>query len=485
MKSLTRLELSEGTSRKFWEVFTKGNQLEVRFGRLGGEGQRQRKTFASAAAAQAAAAKLTADKRKKGYGPAGSSESVPSAKAQTRAASAPRGPAPLMVSQDSSGDVTALWLDGKDVWFAQVFEGDKGEELLRSGAPLAEAVQGDGGAVERWRFASAAEATRAAKWAAANAAKKHALKNDASADFTAWSKRIKKELPRIPHFDVGAGALKTTRDQTHPWIYPRVPATSFLSGRLMVPVFSLVGPLDARLGKTCGLYVSACPQAVLDPYIDSVLEVVVQDPARKSTVDAYFESSGGGFWTVHLSQQTDTIDSHTRWAVTEHTGNKGTVGWYRTAHVKTLAEAQKLYAEKVSGMSGSYKPVAKLGSWYTKILEEIDHHNRVPSQKPKRARLTQVHAAMLHGISESYSCPSRSFLSYDLEDVGGVPSFCQEDWDYLPKNPWSKGQLLALVSLGVSQSPLWSTVLNDGDAGTFNFFAAPGEPFGVASFSCH
>ncbi len=62
------LELIEGTSRKFWEATVKGKDFTVRFGRIGTDGQRVTKSFASPAAAADERDKLVAQKRRKGYG---------------------------------------------------------------------------------------------------------------------------------------------------------------------------------------------------------------------------------------------------------------------------------------------------------------------------------------------------------------------------------------------------------------------------------
>lgn len=477
-----RLELSDGKSRKFWEVSTRGAELVVRFGRIGTDGQTQLKKLASPGAAAAEATKLTVSKIKKGYGPAGDK---PNASAKARPATKPTGSQARLLTKDSSGDLGAMWIDGKDLWFAQVFEGDSGEEVLDGGGSLAEAVRGDGGAIERWRFPSPADAERAATWVAAHASKTTTIKNDRSADFASWTKRLKKERPCVPRLEVGSGPVTLTRDMTHPWFYPRVPSTSFVSKRLMVPVFSLVGPLDPRLGKQTGIFVSVCPQGVVSPYAEPAYEVVVQDPARKSTVDAYFESPRGGFSTVHLSMQIETIGEATAWAVTEHTGDKGSVGFYRTTHYKSRGEAEKAFSEKSSALTGSYNRVATLGGYYGKILDEITRHNRVTGQKPKTVKLRLAHGALVQSIAGAYATPSRNLLSYKLDDIGGPPRFCQEEWDFVPKNSWGKGSLFAIASVGDGSSPTWSEVLNDGDAGTINVYAAPGEPFGAVSFSCH
>lgn len=55
------------TSSKFWEVEVTDNELTVRFGKIGAEGQTTVKTFPSAEAANSEAEKLIAAKTKKGY----------------------------------------------------------------------------------------------------------------------------------------------------------------------------------------------------------------------------------------------------------------------------------------------------------------------------------------------------------------------------------------------------------------------------------
>ena len=62
-----RFEFVGGTSAKFWEVQVSGQNVTVRYGRLGTEGQTQTKSFGDAEAAQKHAEKLIAEKTKKGY----------------------------------------------------------------------------------------------------------------------------------------------------------------------------------------------------------------------------------------------------------------------------------------------------------------------------------------------------------------------------------------------------------------------------------
>jgi predicted DNA-binding WGR domain protein len=87
---MRRFELSEGTSHKFWQVERAGTSMNVRFGRIGTEGQSQTKSFASESAAQAEVDKLIKEKVKKGYAEVG----APAASAAPVAAPAAKAAAP-------------------------------------------------------------------------------------------------------------------------------------------------------------------------------------------------------------------------------------------------------------------------------------------------------------------------------------------------------------------------------------------------------
>lgn len=65
----TYLELSDpnGAEHKFYEVTVEGAELVIRYGRIGTEGQTQKKTLPDAAKAQAEATKKLREKRNKGY----------------------------------------------------------------------------------------------------------------------------------------------------------------------------------------------------------------------------------------------------------------------------------------------------------------------------------------------------------------------------------------------------------------------------------
>jgi len=60
-------EFVGGTSAKFWEIATSGNEVRVRFGPIGTEGQTQVKTLADADTAIKHAEKLIVSKTAKGY----------------------------------------------------------------------------------------------------------------------------------------------------------------------------------------------------------------------------------------------------------------------------------------------------------------------------------------------------------------------------------------------------------------------------------
>lgn len=60
-------EFVGGTSAKFWEATVSGNEVTVRFGRIGTQGQTQTRTLPDAEAAGRHAEKLIASKTAKGY----------------------------------------------------------------------------------------------------------------------------------------------------------------------------------------------------------------------------------------------------------------------------------------------------------------------------------------------------------------------------------------------------------------------------------
>ena len=67
----------EKDSNKFWDIEVEGDQLTVRFGKVGTEGRQTVKEFADNAAAEKEAAKLIAEKTKKGYKELTKGEAIP------------------------------------------------------------------------------------------------------------------------------------------------------------------------------------------------------------------------------------------------------------------------------------------------------------------------------------------------------------------------------------------------------------------------
>lgn len=87
---MRRFELVEGNSSKFWEVEQEGSDLQVRWGRIGTQGQSQTKSFADDAKAAAALTKLVNEKLGKGYAETGAGAAAPAPAASASAPAAPR-----------------------------------------------------------------------------------------------------------------------------------------------------------------------------------------------------------------------------------------------------------------------------------------------------------------------------------------------------------------------------------------------------------
>jgi len=64
---MRRFEFADDRSSKFWEIEQNGLDLNLRWGRIGTQGQGQVKSFADEAKCAAAIAKLIAEKTGKGY----------------------------------------------------------------------------------------------------------------------------------------------------------------------------------------------------------------------------------------------------------------------------------------------------------------------------------------------------------------------------------------------------------------------------------
>lgn len=72
-----RFEYKDDKSSKFWEILVSGNVLNVRYGKIGTDGQNQTKEFADAATAEKQAQKLIAEKMGKGYQEVGVDKASP------------------------------------------------------------------------------------------------------------------------------------------------------------------------------------------------------------------------------------------------------------------------------------------------------------------------------------------------------------------------------------------------------------------------
>jgi predicted DNA-binding WGR domain protein len=156
-----RFEFTEATSRKFWEMRVLGTETQVRFGRLGTEGQLKTKRHTNAKAARLEAEKLIREKTGKGYAevrgaragkaPAVSATAARMKPAQAKAAKAP---APSKAARTPS----RKWLSYEKAGKAWVHFCLKGPRIVF--------VKGQGGCDQQWdeTFASAADAqARAAR----------------------------------------------------------------------------------------------------------------------------------------------------------------------------------------------------------------------------------------------------------------------------------------------------------------------------------
>src|SRR5262249_19174029 len=81
MPHTTYLELSEdtGSAHKFYEVTVDGNEMSIRYGRIGDAGQMKTTIYADEAKALADAAKKVGEKVRKGYAPAVAGQRAPRA----------------------------------------------------------------------------------------------------------------------------------------------------------------------------------------------------------------------------------------------------------------------------------------------------------------------------------------------------------------------------------------------------------------------
>jgi predicted DNA-binding WGR domain protein len=113
---MRRFEFQEGTSHKFWEVSVEGEQLSVRFGKIGTQGQTKPKVFDSEDEARREAEKLIAEKLRKGYVEVAAHD-APAASPNPKPAPRPKAAqtATRVRLRDASGGELVLMLTGKRV----------------------------------------------------------------------------------------------------------------------------------------------------------------------------------------------------------------------------------------------------------------------------------------------------------------------------------------------------------------------------------
>jgi predicted DNA-binding WGR domain protein len=103
---MRRFEFQEGASHKFWEVSVGQDELTVRFGKVGTQGQTKTKSFESLDAMLEQAEKLIAEKLRKGYVEVTATAPGRSPKPE---------PATCVRLRDPSGQQLVLTLGGKRV----------------------------------------------------------------------------------------------------------------------------------------------------------------------------------------------------------------------------------------------------------------------------------------------------------------------------------------------------------------------------------
>jgi predicted DNA-binding WGR domain protein len=112
---MRRFEFQEGASHKFWEVSVGEDELTVRFGKVGTQGQTKTKSFESLDAVLEAAEKLIAEKLSKGYVEVTATAPGRSPKPARPSSRASSAPATRVRLRDASGQQLVLTLGGKRV----------------------------------------------------------------------------------------------------------------------------------------------------------------------------------------------------------------------------------------------------------------------------------------------------------------------------------------------------------------------------------
>jgi predicted DNA-binding WGR domain protein len=105
---MRRFELVEGSSSKFWEIELRGSDVDVRWGRIGTNGQSQTKSLGTEAKAQAQFDKLIKEKTGKGYAEVGVAEGASIAVSPPKAASAVATKKEAPASEEAAPEQAAL-----------------------------------------------------------------------------------------------------------------------------------------------------------------------------------------------------------------------------------------------------------------------------------------------------------------------------------------------------------------------------------------
>jgi predicted DNA-binding WGR domain protein len=141
-------EFSEGTSRKFWEIkVTKTGTVDVRWGRIGAEGQSQTKTFPGEYTALRHARKLIRSKRDKGYQEVTRPASRTGGAPQPQAARPAPGPRPTSTGGPKSykvyGNVRGKKPNGTYTTGWQPHTRVKGQAYAKTSTPASKFNKGD------------------------------------------------------------------------------------------------------------------------------------------------------------------------------------------------------------------------------------------------------------------------------------------------------------------------------------------------------
>jgi len=118
---MRRFEFADSSSNKFWEVEQEGSDLNVRWGKLGTQGQSQTKSFADDAKCTAAMNKLIAEKTGKGYVETGAAPTASIGKSAPRPAAEPKAAkaAPAEAPAPAADPVPAADPSTTPPWLAQ------------------------------------------------------------------------------------------------------------------------------------------------------------------------------------------------------------------------------------------------------------------------------------------------------------------------------------------------------------------------------